>query len=168
VAGGWWWWVVGHGQERAYYDNLSDLYSIVVTMEHLEKAYVRESIEGDEYTKACSQLLAQFKTCKEAVMTGGLVQDLTHFYREYHLETCRQAIQRLKEGVPATVCVMRLVLHLDPSLIHSFIHLIHSFNRCCMAATPAATAAAVRAVLSCTCSTPCSTSSPQWTRSSSK
>jgi ESCRT-I complex subunit VPS28 len=102
-------------QERAHFDNLSDLYSLVVAMEHLEKAYIRESIEPDEYTKMCSQLLAQFKTCKEAVLkqdaapvgsgaAAGGGDALDRFFREFLLEeTCRQAINRLKEGVPATV-----------------------------------------------------------------
>ena len=36
-------------QERAMYENLADLFSIIVTTEHLENAYVRDCVSADEY-----------------------------------------------------------------------------------------------------------------------
>jgi hypothetical protein len=37
-----------NASERTYYDNLGDLYSIFVTTELLEKAYVRDSVTASE------------------------------------------------------------------------------------------------------------------------
>ena len=35
-------------QERQKYDNLADLYSIIVATEHLERAYIRDAISPQE------------------------------------------------------------------------------------------------------------------------
>ena len=58
------------------YDNLATLYAILKTLEHLEKAYIRDAITADEcasvylhslsnliarYQPACEKLLAQYK-----------------------------------------------------------------------------------------------------------
>lgn len=37
-----------NNKERDKYDNMADLYSIIVLMEHLEKAFIRDSITADE------------------------------------------------------------------------------------------------------------------------
>jgi ESCRT-I complex subunit VPS28 len=37
-----------NNKERDKYDNMADLYSIIVLMEHLEKAFIRDSINADE------------------------------------------------------------------------------------------------------------------------
>lgn len=36
-------------KEREMYENMADLYSIIKTVEHLEKAYIRDSISATEY-----------------------------------------------------------------------------------------------------------------------
>jgi ESCRT-I complex subunit VPS28 len=36
-------------KEREMYENMADLYSIIKTVEHLEKAYIRDSISAAEY-----------------------------------------------------------------------------------------------------------------------
>jgi len=82
------------------YDNLADLYSIMVALDHLETAYVRDSITADAYTKACNKLIAQFKTLQETV--SDVVPDLEKFMKDYHMTT-KAAFVRLKVGVPATV-----------------------------------------------------------------
>jgi hypothetical protein len=35
-------------KEREYFENLADLYSIFITMENLEKAYIRDILSADE------------------------------------------------------------------------------------------------------------------------
>jgi len=37
--------------ERERYDNMADFFAIIVAMEHLEKAYVRDSVTPDEYVE---------------------------------------------------------------------------------------------------------------------
>ena len=38
-----------NNREREMYDNLADLFSIIKTIEALEKALMRDAIHGDEY-----------------------------------------------------------------------------------------------------------------------
>ena len=52
----------GNRQEKQVNEKLSDLFSIIVATEHLEKAYVRDAIGDDEYathleTRDCCTLI---------------------------------------------------------------------------------------------------------------
>lgn len=87
-------------KEKKLYENLSDLYSIILATEHMEKAYVRDSITNDEYTSACKKLIAQYKTQRE--MLGEQVPDIYGFMSRYNMD-CAAAANRFKIGVPATI-----------------------------------------------------------------
>ncbi|CAG8453268.1 804_t:CDS:2 [Diversispora eburnea] len=80
-----------NNKEREKYENLADVYAIIVTMEHLEKAYVRDSVNAAELT--------QYKTAMNLV--NDLIPDVEKFMKEYKLE-CPAAVNRFKIGVPAT------------------------------------------------------------------
>ena len=82
------------------YEQLGDLYSLIVTTEHIELAYVRDAITEQEYTSTCAKLIAQYKTLRESM--GSSAPELDAFCREYNLE-CRAGENRLRVGVPATV-----------------------------------------------------------------
>jgi len=86
--------------KRVMFDNLADLFSIIVAIEHVETAYVRDVLSEKDYSKTCSKLIAQFKTLHEAV--ADTVPDIEAFMKEYHM-TCKYAANRIKLGVPATV-----------------------------------------------------------------
>lgn len=87
-------------KQKKLYENLSDLYSIILATEHMEKAYVRDSITNDEYTGACKKLIAQYKTIKETL--GDEVPDIYAFMNQYSMD-CAAAANRFKIGVPATI-----------------------------------------------------------------
>ena len=88
-------------KDREKYENMSELYSLIYSVERLEKAYVKDSIKADEYTKACSKLIAKFKTITPIVAAD--VPDIERFMKEYKLD-CPAATNRLlKVSVPATV-----------------------------------------------------------------
>ncbi|KAF9585164.1 hypothetical protein BGW38_003648 [Lunasporangiospora selenospora] len=89
-----------NNRERAQMDNMADLYSIIVVLEHLEMAYIRSAVTHTEYTPACRQLIAQFRTASS--LLGDVVPDLEKFMKEYNLD-CPAAAKRIKIGVPATV-----------------------------------------------------------------
>ncbi|KAL1914377.1 uncharacterized protein VTP21DRAFT_8957 [Calcarisporiella thermophila] len=86
---------------REKYETMADLYAIIVTVEHLEKAYIRDSITPQDYTPACARLIAQFKTALNLVRDA--VPDVEQFMREYKLECPAAANRLLKIGVPATI-----------------------------------------------------------------
>lgn len=44
-------------KERSHFEDMADLYSIIKTTQHLEKAYVRDLISADEYTAECQRLM---------------------------------------------------------------------------------------------------------------
>ncbi|KAJ1498987.1 Vacuolar protein-sorting-associated protein 28, partial [Coelomomyces lativittatus] len=67
--------------EREKYESLADLYAIMVTTEHLEKQYIRDSISPSEYTPTCTKLIAQFKTALNLV--HDYVPDIQKFIKDY-------------------------------------------------------------------------------------
>ncbi|KAG0040786.1 Vacuolar protein-sorting-associated protein 28 [Gryganskiella cystojenkinii] len=89
-----------NNRERAQMDNMADLYSIIVVLEHLEKAYIRSAVVHTEYTPACAQLIAQFRAASS--LLGDVMPDLERFMKEYNLD-CPAAAKRIRIGVPATV-----------------------------------------------------------------
>eukprot|EP00127_Corallochytrium_limacisporum_P004960 Clim_evm34s195 gene=Clim_evmTU34s195 len=86
--------------EREKYDNLADLYAILVALEHLERAYIKDSVTPDEYTPECKKLLAQYKTALNIVKDeAGQIQEFAADYGA----SCPAALSRVGIGVPATV-----------------------------------------------------------------
>ncbi|KAI8877201.1 ESCRT-1 complex, Vps28 subunit [Backusella circina FSU 941] len=88
-----------NNKERDKYDNMADLYSIIISMEHLEKAFIRDSITAEEYTPQCANLIAKYKTTLRFLTDS--ITDLETFMTEYKL-SCPAAVNRFKIGVPAT------------------------------------------------------------------
>ncbi|KAJ3074124.1 hypothetical protein HDU98_012062 [Podochytrium sp. JEL0797] len=87
-------------RETENLDSCADLFSILLTTEALEKAYIRDAVSASDYTAHCTRLIAQFKTARDLLPQG---TDIDHFMREYKL-SCPAATKRLIEiGVPATV-----------------------------------------------------------------
>ncbi|OCK85571.1 vacuolar protein sorting-associated protein-like protein Vps28 [Lepidopterella palustris CBS 459.81] len=88
--------------ERDLYDSLAEIYSIVVTLDALEKAYLKDSIPESEYTETCSRLLKQYKSNLANETVARAFSDLETFKREWDME-CPRATERLRVGIPATV-----------------------------------------------------------------
>ncbi|EFA76982.1 vacuolar protein sorting 28 family protein [Heterostelium album PN500] len=90
-----------NNKDREMYDNLAELYSIIKVTEHLEKAYIRDSVLPKDYTTACSKLIAQFKSSQTLVKD--LTPNVSNFMREYNLD-CKAAYDRLvNKGYPSTL-----------------------------------------------------------------
>mmetsp|Transcript_15656 Transcript_15656/g.23147 ORF Transcript_15656/g.23147 Transcript_15656/m.23147 type:complete len:220 (-) Transcript_15656:793-1452(-) len=84
-------------KERSDVDNLANLFEIITTTEHLEKAYTRNAIEADPYKKECLKLISQFKLAERAVK-----MNVSDFMELYQMD-CPLAVDRLlRSGVPAT------------------------------------------------------------------
>ncbi|KAF2143726.1 uncharacterized protein K452DRAFT_285759 [Aplosporella prunicola CBS 121167] len=88
--------------ERELYESLAELYSIITTLDALEKAFLKDSVGEAEYTETCARLLKQYKSnlADEGVQRG--FGELEAFKREWGLE-CPRATERLRVGIPATV-----------------------------------------------------------------
>ncbi len=48
--------------ERDLYDSLAEIYSIIITLDGLEKAYIKDSIPEAQYTEICNRLLKQYRS----------------------------------------------------------------------------------------------------------
>ncbi|KAK5170905.1 Vacuolar protein-sorting-associated protein 28 [Saxophila tyrrhenica] len=98
--------------ERDLYESLAEIYSIIVTLDALEKAYLRDSIKEIEYTETCDRLLRQYRSTLTDESVEAAFGDLESFKREWDLEVPR-ATERLKIGLPATI--ESTPTHLPPS-----------------------------------------------------
>ncbi|KAL4873831.1 hypothetical protein BDV12DRAFT_182157 [Aspergillus spectabilis] len=88
--------------ERDLYESLAEIYSIIVTLDGLEKAYIKDVITEAEYTETCTRLLKQYKSSLGDDTVAKEFVDLENFKRTWGLE-CPRATERLRIGLPATV-----------------------------------------------------------------
>ncbi|KAH8915566.1 ESCRT-1 complex, Vps28 subunit [Atractiella rhizophila] len=88
--------------ERERFNSLSTLYSILVSLNFLEKAYIRDSITPPQYTPACTRLLARYKTITRLLHEQQDFRSVDAFCAEYRLDV-PAASHRVRVGVPATV-----------------------------------------------------------------
>lgn len=88
-----------NASERKRYDDFATLYALARTLEKLERAYVRSSVDAGTYERACMDLVAKFKTLREVTLDS--VPDLDRFFATYgaHVPSAKR---RLEAGVPAT------------------------------------------------------------------
>ena len=54
-------------RERQKYDDQANLYSIILSCEHLERSYARDAVDDTEYTTQCNKLISQFRLAEKAV-----------------------------------------------------------------------------------------------------
>lgn len=88
-------------QQRELNESLAEIYSIIVALDFLEKAFVRDSITQDEYTPTCLRLLGQYKIILKNPTVSSAFGSLEEFKKQYDIDY-PAATERLKIGVPAT------------------------------------------------------------------
>ncbi|TKA51520.1 hypothetical protein B0A55_12277 [Friedmanniomyces simplex] len=88
--------------ERDLHESLAEIYSIIITLDALEKAYLRDSIRESEYTETCDRLLRQYRRNLADDTVAAAFGDLESFKLEWDLEVPK-ATERLRIGLPATV-----------------------------------------------------------------
>ncbi|EEH16022.1 hypothetical protein PABG_06109 [Paracoccidioides brasiliensis Pb03] len=88
--------------ERDLYESLAEIYSIILTLDWLEKAYIKDAITESEYTETCSRLLKQYKSSLSDETVAREFVDLDTFKQKWGLE-CPRATERLRIGLPVTV-----------------------------------------------------------------
>ena len=71
--------------ERDLQDSLAEVFSIIITLDELEKAYLKDAIPEADYTEICDRLLKQYK----AILTDEAVSrefvDLETFKNEWEV-----------------------------------------------------------------------------------
>lgn len=84
--------------ERALYDHLGDLYSIITATESLERAYARNALTREEYLKECNSLLSQFRVAERVALTKKMTSET--FMQVYQMDCPLAADRLLRIGVP--------------------------------------------------------------------
>nr|XP_027206163.1 vacuolar protein sorting-associated protein 28 homolog [Dermatophagoides pteronyssinus] len=88
-------------REREHYDNMADLFSVINTLNLLEKAYIRDSITSKEYTATCSKLLVQLNVAFNQVKSDEF-PTIETFMNKFRFD-CPAALERIREGRPITI-----------------------------------------------------------------
>lgn len=73
--------------ERDLNDSLAEIYSIIITLDGLEKAYIKDSIPETEYTEICSRLLKQYKFNLSDDTVARSFIDLETFKRQWDVRS---------------------------------------------------------------------------------
>ncbi|CAG9131287.1 Vacuolar protein-sorting-associated protein 28 [Plutella xylostella] len=87
-----------NAREREKHDNMAELYAVVCTLQHLEKAYMRDCVPAPEYTAACSRLLVQCRVAFKQVQ-GEEYPNVEAFVSKFRLD-CPAALERIRENKP--------------------------------------------------------------------
>lgn len=75
-------------KERDLYDSLAEIYSIITTLDGLEKAYIKDSVTEAEYTETCSRLLKQYSSNLSDEGVRREFVDLETFKKEWNVRGC--------------------------------------------------------------------------------
>jgi ESCRT-I complex subunit VPS28 len=83
--------------ERDLNDSLAEIYSIIITLDGLEKAYLKDSITETDYTETCSRLLKQYKSNLANETVARAFGDLESFKKEWDVRRCTPCIPHHSE-----------------------------------------------------------------------
>ncbi|MCJ1467728.1 hypothetical protein MMC07_006353 [Pseudocyphellaria aurata] len=100
--------------ERELHDSLAEIYSIIITLDGLEKAYIKDSVGELEYTDICSRLLKQYKSTLSDDNVMRHFVDLDTFKADWNIE-CPRATERIRVNLPATIVDPSTTGHVNPS-----------------------------------------------------
>ncbi|RYO71738.1 hypothetical protein AA0113_g2051 [Alternaria arborescens] len=84
--------------ERDLNDSLAEIYSIIITLDAIEKAYLKDSIAEADYTETCNRLMKQYKSNLANETVAQAFGTLDQFAKEW-----QGPIERLRVGIPATI-----------------------------------------------------------------
>ncbi len=89
-----------NARQREEIDNRANVYSLIQTIQALEKAYIKNAVSPHEYTKQCNILLDQYKAAFKLIEER--FSTLESFKSTYLIHS-PAAIERIKEGRPITI-----------------------------------------------------------------
>ncbi|VUC23173.1 unnamed protein product [Clonostachys rosea] len=87
--------------ERDLQESLAELFSIIVTLDELEKAFLKDAVPEAEYTEICERSLRQYKALLADETIANEFQGLEEFKARWDLEVPR-ATERIRVGMPST------------------------------------------------------------------
>lgn len=79
--------------ERDLHDSLAELFSIIVTLDELEKAFLKDAVPEAEYTEICERSLRQYKALLADETISNAFRGLDEFKAKF--DVCRDRHPRL-------------------------------------------------------------------------
>ncbi|KAL2891502.1 Vacuolar protein sorting-associated protein 28 [Ceratocystis lukuohia] len=87
--------------ESEVQESLAEIFSILLTLDALEKAFLKDVVPEAEYTEICERLLKQYKSILADETIAAQFGSLDDFKAMWDLEVPR-ATERIRVGMPAT------------------------------------------------------------------
>ncbi|KAK5663587.1 hypothetical protein OQA88_4018 [Cercophora sp. LCS_1] len=87
--------------ERDLQESLSEIFSIIVTIDELEKAFLKDAIPESDYTEICERSLKQYKSLVADETVSKAFVGLEEFKAQWDLDVPR-ATERIRVGMPST------------------------------------------------------------------
>ncbi|KAJ2903087.1 hypothetical protein MKZ38_010425 [Zalerion maritima] len=87
--------------DQDLWDSLAEIFSIIVTLDELEKAFLKDAIPEAEYTEICERALKQYRSILADDSVARAFVGLEEFKAEWGLEAPR-ATERIRVGMPST------------------------------------------------------------------
>lgn len=75
--------------ERDLQDSLAEVFSIIITLDELERAFIKDAISEGDYTEICDRLLKQYKALLADEAVSREFVDLETFKAEWDV-CCKQ------------------------------------------------------------------------------
>lgn len=69
--------------ERDLVDSLAEIFSIIRTLDGLERAYIKDAVTESEYTEMCTKLLKQYRSILNEENVAKEFESLEDFVREW-------------------------------------------------------------------------------------
>ena len=89
-----------NSRQRQSYDEMANLYAIIMATEHLERSYALDAIDEKTYLEQCNRLISQFGVAEHAIRG----QMTTETFMKIYQMDCPRAVERLLvEGVPLAI-----------------------------------------------------------------
>ncbi|KAK3187145.1 Vacuolar protein-sorting-associated protein 28 [Lecanicillium sp. MT-2017a] len=88
--------------ERDLQDSLAEVFSIIVTLDEVEKAFIKDAIPAAEYNEICERSLRQYKALLADEAIAKEFGSIEQFKAKWDLEVPR-ATERLRSGVSITI-----------------------------------------------------------------
>lgn len=89
-------------REKEIIETLGEIYSIIITLDHVEKAFLKDDLTSEEYTTLANKLISQYRTYLNDRDVEQRFQNLDSFKETWQI-TASNAITRLERGIPVTV-----------------------------------------------------------------
>jgi ESCRT-I complex subunit VPS28 len=79
--------LTGTRAERDLQDSLAEVFSIVITLDEIEKAYLKDAIPEVDYTEICDRLLKQYRAILTDETVAKAFVDLETFKASWDVST---------------------------------------------------------------------------------